>query len=360
MSSKINLPLSAPTERKIDILNLSHHHLTEWLRRHDVKIYRATQIKKWIYQRRVDSFGQMSNLSKSLRRRLESHFFIGRLEVVRTASARDGVRKFLFRLADGRLIESVLIPAKSHSTVCISSQVGCAQGCRFCVTARGGLQRNLTAGEIVAQVREIGLIQAPSPPPSHIVLMGMGEPLANFDPVVTAIETLTDKTWGLQLASRHLTLSTAGLVPRLADLGRTSDVNLAISLNASDNATRSRLMPINRKYPLETLLQACREYPLRPRRRITFEYILIAGVNDTPADAIRLTRLLRPLKAKINLIPFNQHPGTEFRRPTENSILEFQGILHQHNFTAIIRQSKGGDIEAACGQLRAAQPIKEA
>jgi 23S rRNA (adenine2503-C2)-methyltransferase len=356
MSRKINTRLPAPSKGKTDILALSHQRLTEWLREHELEDYRATQIQKWIYQRRVDSFTHMSDLSKDLRHQLESHFFIGRLAVVRIASASDGVHKYLFRLADGRHIESVLIPAQGHSTVCISSQVGCAQGCKFCLTSQGGLQRNLTAGEIVAQVREIGILQAPEPQPSHIVFMGMGEPLANFDPVVTAIETLTAKTWGLGLSSRHLTLSTAGLVPRLADLGRLSDVNLAISLNASDNVTRSRIMPINRKYPLEMLLQASRNYPLRPRRRITFEYILIAGVNDSPADAIRLTRLLRSLKAKINLIPFNPHPGTEFRRPDENNILEFQRILHRHNFTAIIRQSKGGDIAAACGQLRAAHP----
>jgi 23S rRNA (adenine2503-C2)-methyltransferase len=225
-------------------------------------------------------------------------------------------------------------------------------GCRFCLTAAGGFVRHLTAGEIVSQVRDIKKYIG-SQPLSNIVLMGMGEPLANYENVVQAIHILTDRDFGLEFSTRRVTLSTAGLVPELERLGEDVKVNLAVSLNATDNDTRSRLMPINRKYPMEMLLEACRQYPLPPRKRITFEYILIRDVNDSPEDARRLTKLLRPIRAKINLIPFNEHTESPFRRPDEKTVLAFQEILVQQHYTAIIRNSKGQDISAACGQLRA-------
>jgi 23S rRNA (adenine2503-C2)-methyltransferase len=229
--------------------------------------------------------------------------------------------------------------------------VGCAQGCRFCRTAKGGFVRNLSKGEIIAQVRDIANHLDDAKRLTNIVLMGMGEPLANYRNVIEAVKTLTDSDTGLGFSSRKITISTAGLVPRLADLGRESTVNLAISLNATDNETRSMLMPINRKYPIETLLDACAQYPLMPRRKITFEYVLIKGVNDSRQDAERLATLLRPIRAKINLIPFNTYQGCEFERPDESVIDDFKEILTQKHYTVIIRHSKGQDISAACGQL---------
>jgi 23S rRNA (adenine2503-C2)-methyltransferase len=292
-------------------------------------------------------------LSKENRKLLFSRFSIDRLEKIRIEKSRDGSKKYLFRLPDGNLIESVLIPERGHYTLCISSQVGCALGCRFCLTGQGGLARNLTSGEIIAQVRDIQEALDESRHLTNIVLMGMGEPLANYGNVVKAIDTLTDNALGLGFASRRITLSTSGLVDRLSDLGRDTEVSLAISLNAADNKTRDWLMPINQKYPIERLLEACRRYPLKPHRRITFEYILLKGINDSEKDAHRLAELLRPLRAKINLIPFNAFEGSEFRRPDESVITRFLQILLKSSYTAIIRRSKGEDISAACGQLRA-------
>ncbi len=338
-----------------DIKELTRPELVRWLEASGIAPYRAGQIFKWIYLRQADSFADMSDLNKTLRQRLADRFTIARLGKAREEASRDGSRKFLLRLADGRHIESVLIPEKDHYTLCISSQVGCAQGCRFCRTAAEGFIRNLTAGEIIAQVRD-AVMEIPDADPrrlTNIVFMGMGEPLANLDNVTRALGVILDAESGLKFSSRRVTLSTAGLASRLGRLGRETDVNLAISLNAADNKTRDLLMPLNRKYPIEALVDACREYPLRPRRRITFEYILIDGINDRDEDARRLSRLLAPIRAKINLIPFNEHDGTPFRRPGEGRILSFQKILTDRNYTAVIRYSKGQDISAACGQLNA-------
>lgn len=342
---------------KIDIKDFGKTQLVSWLAEKNVRSFRAGQILRWVYQRQADTFEQMTDLGRPLRDLLTAHFEIGRLTVVDQAVSQDGSRKFLSRLADGNLIESVLIPERDHFTLCISTQVGCAQGCRFCRTAKGGFVRNLTRSEIVAQVRDahqaVDAGRFGNSRLTNIVLMGMGEPLANFDPVVGALETITDADIGLKFSVRRVTLSTAGLADRLGDLAAATHVNLAVSLNAADNATRSRLMPINRKYPIETLLAACRAFHTRPGHRITFEYILIQGVNDAPEDAQRLADLLRPLKAKINLIPFNAHPASEFKRPAEAAIERFFKILYDRNFTVITRYSKGLDIAAACGQLRA-------
>ena len=231
--------------------------------------------------------------------------------------------------------------------------MGCAQNCRFCLTARGGFQRNLTKAEIVSQIRDIKNDLQDSMPLSNLVFMGMGEPLANYKNLVSAINILTDNDVGLRFASRRVTVSTAGLVPKITALGRDTRVNLAVSLNATDNITRDRLMPINRKYPLEKLMEACRQYLPAPGRRITFEYILIKGINDSVNDAERLAKMLRPIRCKVNLIPFNPHEGCDFKRPAEAVIQAFYDILFAKNFTVIIRRSKGQDISAACGQLRA-------
>jgi 23S rRNA (adenine2503-C2)-methyltransferase len=347
--------IMVPRSSKIDIKDLSRHQLGDWLAARGNRSFRTNQILRWIYLGQADRFDEMTNLGKALRRDLEAAFVNPRLGLENETISQDGSRKLLFRLHDGLHIETVLIPEKDHYTLCISSQVGCAQGCRFCMTARGGFVRNLSAGEIVSQIRDLQqrVSARQDMPLSNIVLMGMGEPLANLKNVIQALDLITDGDCGLKFSTRRITVSTAGLVPKLADLGHAARVNLAVSLNAADDETRSQLMPINRKYPLADLIAACGRYPLPPRRKITFEYILMRGVNDSLADARRLVKLLRPIKAKINLIPFNEHTGSDFRRPEPERVSRFQELLAEHHYTAIVRHSKGQDIGAACGQLRA-------
>jgi 23S rRNA (adenine2503-C2)-methyltransferase len=335
-----------------DIKNFTEEEFVRWLGQYGIAPYRAGQVLRWIYHRGVYSFSEMTDISKDVRKFLSERLAISRLQTEQVQTSKDGSRKYLFRLKDGQHVESVLIPELGHRTLCISSQVGCGMGCKFCLTGRGGLARNLEPSEIISQVCAVrDDLQDPSSL-TNIVFMGMGEPLANYNSVVQAIRTITANN-GLQFSNRRVTLSTAGLAPRIDDLGRDVRVSLAVSLNAADNTTRNKLMPINRTYPIEMLLSACRTFPLPSRRTIMFEYVLIAGVNDTPMDAERLAELLRPMRAKINLIPFNPYEGTEFRRPEEGSILAFQKVLLDRHYTAIIRYSKGGDIGAACGQLRA-------
>lgn len=335
------------------IQDFTRARLSDWLQRHGIASYRAGQILRWIYARQADRFESMTDLGKPMRTLLEQKFRIARLQNLQVASAADGTRRYLFGLQDGRRIESVRIPERGHDTLCISSQVGCAMACRFCRTGQEGLTRNLSTGEILSQVRDIRNDMANPDRLTNIVLMGMGEPLANYANVVDALNTLTDTAAGFGFAGRRITVSTAGLASRIEALGRDTVVNLAVSLNATDNTVRSRLMPINRTHPIEALLEACRRFPLKPHRRITFEYILIEGVNDSEADARRLSKLLRPIRAKINLIPFNAHDGSEFRRPPWPVIERFQAVLLEKHYTVVIRRSKGQDIDAACGQLAA-------
>jgi len=337
--------------KKQNILKLDRNELIAWLNDQGIEPYRADQILKWIYLRQTDKFDRMTDIAKDIRPLLEDHFTIGRLQKEKVEISKDGSQKYLFKLEDGKRIESVLIPERDHYTLCISSQAGCAQDCRFCLTARGGFQRNLSKAEIVSQVRDIKHQVEDSMPLSNLVFMGMGEPLANYKNLVDAIEVITDSSSGLGFAGRRVTVSTAGLVSRLAALGRDTKVNLAISLNATDNDTRNRLMPINRKFPIEKLLKACQRFPLPGGRRITFEYVLLKEVNDSVEDAHRLVKLLRPVKSKINLIPFNPYEGCQYQRPDEDAILRFQKILIDKNYTVMIRRSKGQDISAACGQL---------
>jgi 23S rRNA (adenine2503-C2)-methyltransferase len=339
-------------EATTDIKDLSRRQLAHWLTARGIRSYRAGQILRWVHRRQADSFSGMSDLGVSLREMLGREFTIARLVLDRLETSGDGSKKYLFRLSDGKRIESVLIPERNHHTLCVSSQVGCALGCRFCLTGKGGLERNLSTGEIVAQVRDV--LRDLSGPASltNLVFMGMGEPLANFDNLVDALDILTDNGAGFSFAGRRITVSTAGIVPKIPQLGEQATVNLAVSLNAADNETRNRLMPINRTYPIEALIDACKRYPLRPHRRITFEYILLKGVNDSEEDARRLGRLLRPVRAKINLIPFNRHEGSPYEEPSEDVISKFQEILLRGHYTAVIRRSKGRDISAACGQLR--------
>jgi 23S rRNA (adenine2503-C2)-methyltransferase len=348
---------------KTDIKELSREGLADWLKAHGIAPYRAGQIGRWIYQRNADDFSEMTDLGKPLRALLSDHFTLDRLTLSNVKDAADGTRKYLFELPDGARIETVRIPEKDHATLCISSQAGCAQGCRFCRTAAGGFQRNLTAGEIIAQIRDVTADMATAAdtlPAFNLVFMGMGEPLANFDAVVQALRNILDADFGLSVSRRRVTLSTAGLVPEIDALGKAVPVKLAISLNAADDETRSRLMPINRRYPIAELLDACRRYPMPKRERITFEYILIRGINDSPQDAEKLAKLLRTVRAKINLIPFNRHDRSDFEAPDAASVQRFREILIQKDYTTIIRHSKGQDIGAACGQLAGAGPCPAA
>lgn len=335
-------------DTRIDLKNLTLEELTDFLAGMGKERFRASQVMRWMYNRMVDDFDAMSDLSKALRTELQQRARISRLESEVTEESRDGTRKYLFRLEDGETIETVRIPMEDNrATLCISTQVGCAMGCVFCHTGSFGLVRNLTSGEIVNQVCA-ALVDGPV---NNIVLMGMGEPLHNLDNVVKALQILY-LTEGLAFSPRKVTLSTAGLVPEMLELGQRIRVNLAVSLNATTDEVRNQLMPINRRYPLDQLIDACRQYPLQPRQRITFEYILIRGINDSDQDARRLVKLLHGVQAKVNLIPFNEHSASPFKAPTGDRVTRFQEHLLNRGMVAIRRASKGQDISAACGQLK--------
>jgi len=312
--------------------------------------YRARQVMKWLYQHGVSSFEAMTTLSRPFRAQLEERARIAGPEIVRTEVSQDGTKKFLFRLEDGHTIESVLIPGKNHWTVCVSTQAGCRMGCRFCYTGSLGFRRNLTPAEITGQITALKFHTPEGPDIKNIVMMGMGEPLDNYENALKAIRIITSD-YGLGFSNRKITLSTCGLAPKIIQLGRDISINLAISLNATTNETRSALMPINRQYPLEDLFAACRDYPMPGRRMLTFEYILMEGVNASTEDAERLARLLKGIRSKINLIVFNEFPGTSLRTPSEATVANFQQILLNKHFTTILRASCGADILAACGQL---------
>jgi 23S rRNA (adenine2503-C2)-methyltransferase len=319
--------------------------------------FRARQLVKWLYKG-VAEFEAMSDIARSFRAELARQARISTLQTVQVQTAGDGCRKFLFALEDGNLIESVLIPEKGHYTLCLSTQVGCAQGCRFCLTAQRGLIRNLKASEIVNQILAVRRELSDALPLTNLVFMGMGEPLANFPALVRALTVIT-APWGLNFSPRRLTVSTAGLAPFIPRLGREARANLTVSLNAPDDETRSRIMPINRRYPLAELLAACRAFPLPRHRRITFAYVLLEDINDAPDQARQLARLLRGFRAKINLIPGNRHPRLPYGPPPQARTLEFQDILRQAHYTVLIRESRGQEIGAACGQLagEAAGPL---
>jgi 23S rRNA (adenine2503-C2)-methyltransferase len=314
--------------------------------------YRARQAYQAVYRGRVESAERMLTLPAELRARLAAHPFGLPAEAGRFDSA-DGTRRYLLRLADDRTVETVLMPEASRDTICISTQIGCAVDCRFCLTARMGLERNLTAGEIVGQVLHVVRAHALDPRQArvNVVLMGMGEPLLNLANVLRATRLLADPE-GVGLSPRRITLSTAGIVPRMAELGREPvRPRLAVSLNASTDEQRRELMPITRKYPLRELMETCRAYPLRPWERLSFEYVLLGGVNDSDADARRVVRLLAHLKAKVNLIPLNPGPGIPFVTPAPERVRSFQDIL-KNSLPCFVRQPRGRDVYAACGQLK--------
>ena len=346
------------TSSKSNIKNFAPDELASRLVEMGLKKYRAAQIFGWIYQNHASSFEKMTNIAKAERSLLSDAFCITSPAIVRTELSKDGTRKFLFELEDRHTIESVLIPGEDRLTLCISSQVGCAQACRFCLTGRSGFTRNLKSHEISDQVLAVSRIlkQDGTRGITNIVLMGMGEPLANFEEVLKALK-ITTGPCGLGFSPRRVTISTAGLVPEIDALGKSGvKVNLAVSLNATTDEVRDRIMPVNRRYPIRQLLAACKHFPLEPRRRITFEYVMLKGVNDTQDDALRLTRLLKGLRCKVNLIPFNPFPASEFGRPDDAVVKRFQKILLDHHYTAPVRESRGIDISAACGQLREKAP----
>lgn len=313
--------------------------------------FRGTQLFRWIYKRGVDQIDAMTDLSKDLRAALSTRAKISRPALVKKDTSSDGTTKFLFGLADGQRIESVYIPDTPNQTFCVSTQVGCAMKCAFCLTGTMGLIRNLTAGEIAGQVRVLAHETGLANQTFNIVLMGMGEPLHNYDAVMKALRILADDE-GLAVHPRRVTLSTVGVVPAMARLAEEPLMpNLAISLHATTESQRDRLVPINRKYDIEELIEACRQMPVRRRGKITFEYVMLAGENDTPDDARRLVGLLAGLKAKVNLLPLNEATGIPFHRPDDSVVNRFAKILAESGVTVSVRKSRGRDIRAACGQL---------
>ena len=346
---------------KIEVRSLLLNELQEELQKLGEPSYRAGQIADWLYKKRVKSFDEMTDLSRDLRAQIANQFAFSKLDIVRVLGSHDTTRKFLFRLSDGNLIESVLIPASPASrdrgrgssdrrTICLSTQVGCAYGCKFCASGLEGFSRNLRPNEIIDQI--IAIEAASGEKIDNIVFMGMGEPLANFENVMRAIRMI-NASWGLGIGARHITVSTSGLAPQIKKLAdEPLQIRLAISLHAATDEVRDQIMPINRKYNIEALLSACDYYVARKKQRLTFEYILIAGVNDADDQAYLLARHARRLFAKVNLIPYNTVEGLEWSRPSRNRQEKFLSILRAHKVPATLRREKGHDIDAACGQLR--------
>ena len=341
-----------------DLKSLVFRELREQLHGLGEPEYRAGQIADWLYKKRVDAINKMTNLPQPLRKRLSETFSIGNIELVRVLGARDTTRKFLFRLGDGNLIESVLIPASlalyggksDRRTICVSTQVGCAYGCKFCASGLEGFSRNLTAGEIVDQI--IGIERATAEKIDNVVFMGMGEPLANLENVLRSIEIINAE-WGLGIGARHITISTSGLVPQIRKLAEEPlQIRLAISMHGATDEVRNQIMPINRRYNIEALLSACDYYKTRKKQRLTFEYILIRDVNDSDEQARLLSRHAHRLSAKVNLIPYNSVSGLSWTRPSEKRQEKFLSILRTEGIPTTLRREKGHDIDAACGQLR--------
>ncbi len=344
---------------KTDLKNLTLPELAAFLAPLDKANYRASQLTKWIYQQGVTDFGRMTNLSKRFREALAEVAYVSTLEPSLTQVSQDGTVKFQFTLADGAKIESVIIPDEDRVTLCLSTQVGCALACTFCYTGSLGLTRHLTVAEIVNQICAANayLVARGEPKLTNLVYMGMGEPLHNYDATVKSIQMATCND-GLQFSHRKITVSTAGLLPQMERLLADTQVHLAVSLHATTEAQRTALMPITRRYSLAALLDTCRRLPLTRRQRITFEYTLIADVNDSEADATRLVELLRGIPSKVNLIAMNEHPASPYRAPSGERVRRFQDVVQAAGYTAFLRTRRGDDIAAACGQLgeRAPEP----
>jgi 23S rRNA (adenine2503-C2)-methyltransferase len=315
------------------------------------KPFRATQVLKWIYQAGIDDFTQMTNLSKSLRAYLQEHCTISAPEIMAEQLASDGTRKWLLQMSCGNRVETVFIPEQHRGTLCVSSQIGCALACTFCSTARQGFNRNLTTAEIIGQLWTAQKQLGEQAKITNVVMMGMGEPLLNFDSVVKAMRIMLDD-FAYGLSKRRVTISTSGVVPAMYRLTEVCDVSLAVSLHAANDELRNELVPINKKYPLAELLAACRDNVANsPRRRITFEYVMLKGVNDSVTDAKALIKLLQDVPSKINLIPFNPFPNTQYQCSSAVTIDRFRNVLHNAGLVTTIRKTRGEDIDAACGQL---------
>jgi len=342
---------------KTFIHSLGLEDLTAHLGQHGQPAYRAKQVMDWLYEKRVGSYDEMTDLPQALRTQLAADFELRAPETVRVLGSKDTTQKFLLRLRDGNLIESVLIPASpalygersDRQTLCVSSQVGCAYGCKFCASGLDGWTRNLDAGEIVQQLMAVEAQSGEKI--DNVVFMGMGEPLANLKNLKRAIQII-NAPWGLEIGARHITVSTSGLAPQIRELAEDpTQFRLALSLHGATDEVRSQIMPVNRKYNLKTLLEAC-DYYVAKKRRIMFEYILIADINDTEEQAHALAKIARRLSAKINLIPYNTVEGLTWSRPSRARQERFHAILREHGVVSTLRREKGHDIAAACGQLR--------
>jgi len=342
---------------KVNLLGLSPSKLEDFFEEIGEKRFRATQVLKWIHQLGATSFDEMTNISKALRAKLSEMAEIRDPEVVLENISKDGTRKWVIRTDGGSCVETVLIPENGRATLCVSSQIGCSLDCSFCSTGKQGFNRNLSAAEIIGQVRVAIRSFGPFDPSgdrrvTNVVLMGMGEPLMNFNNVVDATELMMeDNAYGL--SKRRVTLSTAGVVPALDKLAEVSDVSLAVSLHAPNDELRNELVPINRRYPINELIDSCNRYldSLNDKRVATVEYTLIAGVNDQPEHARQLVKLLRRLPSKLNLIPFNPFPNSDYKRPSESAILAFKQVMLNGGVLTTVRKTRGDDVDAACGQL---------
>ncbi len=342
---------------KADIKSLSREELVARLRELGEPAYRADQVLQWIYEKQADSFDQMSNLPAALRQKLSTSFDLNAVHSLKTRNASDTTEKFLFQLHDHSLIETVLIPAtpgltssSDRHTVCVSTQVGCAYGCKFCASGLEGVKRHLTAAEIVDQVLQVQKLSGEKV--NNIVVMGMGEPLANYGNLMRALKII-NAPWGLGIGARKITVSTVGLVPRIKQLAdEPMQLRLAVSLHGATDDVREKIMPVNKKYPLKELLAACDYYANTKKRMMTFEYILIDGVNDSLEQAHKLGAIAKRLHAKVNLIPYNPVEGLPWKRPDRDRCKMFQHTLQSHGVTSTLRIDKGTDINAACGQLR--------
>ncbi len=341
---------SVNTDR-INLLDFDRKALQDFFVGLGEKPFRATQLLKWIYQEGVDDFDRMTNLSKSLRTYLSEHCCIEAPQIMLEKKASDGTRKWAVRMSCGNRVETVFIPEQKRGTLCVSSQVGCALACTFCSTAQQGFNRNLSVSEIIGQLYIAQKQLGPNQKITNVVMMGMGEPLLNFDNVVAAMKLMMDD-FCYGLSKRRVTLSTSGIVPAMNRLHDVCDVSMAVSLHAAHDALRDELVPINQKYPLNELMAACREYAGRgPRKHITFEYVMLEGINDSKQDAKALIRLLKQVPSKINLIPFNPFPQSQYQCSGADTILGFRDILHRAGIVTTIRKTRGHDIDAACGQL---------
>jgi 23S rRNA (adenine2503-C2)-methyltransferase len=359
VNQKVSNPLKN-NEEKQSIFSLTLPALEEWLVENGEPKFRASQIFDWLYVKRVNEFTAMTNLSKGLREKLELQFSITTLKTLIQQTAKDGTIKFLFELGDGYSIETVLMRHEYGNSVCVTTQVGCRIGCTFCASTLGGLKRNLTAGEIVAQVVQVQkALDELEERVSHVVIMGIGEPFDNFDEMLSFLKVINDDK-GLNIGARHITVSTSGIIPKIYDFADEKlQINFALSLHAPNNEIRSRLMPINKAYKLTDLMDAIRYYIEKTGRRVTFEYGLFGGVNDQAKHAEELAQLIKGIKCHVNLIPVNYVPERDYVRTPRKQIFDFERTLKKHGVNVTIRREHGSDIDAACGQLRAKEREEE-